>query len=559
MKNFLEYSTALSLLEKVSAQDFKTAEKDTNIRTGIEFEIAKCDLIETNTFKIDVIQSDFDILVFQLVEYGNNLVSARNDWVSDMGSMLDNAIADVKDKLNSDSITNYERVELEAELREFDFMDPYDYGESVNSDVIEYFDTVSYDVSYGEYVDYVEYLGGFFPEDQEFISMVYEITDYGVTNIKDGDVYESTLFLDLPVVIDNYYNEDFVIDKTGSAWKDLVKITGREPRIEINSSDVDYTVWTITRDESLEAGGVEIVSSILTLKDGLDALMKMYKWIDLYGDTGNEYNTGLHINMSFDGYDMSKFDWLKLILFIEEGAIYKDFNRKDNRYAKPVKDFIIDLDGKWDGVSSNEYFQTLKVDGPGGENKVKDMIRGGKFFGVNFTNDDRIEFRYLGGAYHKKLKQTRDSILRYAAWMRLALDPQYKRNDYIKKLIKLISLEAKNVTDRSIIDDGTNIGNRSEGFSGDKPLWYVVEKDGKFIYTVTPAFKIIKTEKLRFMLNDFRFKYHILLNGVNIKNIMNGNPVNDERRKNQFLIALRAFKETDKSKKGLVKFVLSYY
>jgi|APSaa5957512493_1039668.scaffolds.fasta_scaffold00133_32 hypothetical protein len=559
MKNFLEYSTALSLLEKVSAQDFKTAEKDTNIRIGIEFEIAKCDLIETNTFKIDVIQSDFDILVFQLVEYGNNLVSARNDWVSDMGSMLDNAIADVKDKLNSDSITNYERVELEAELREFDFMDPYDYGESVNSDVIEYFDTVSYDVSYGEYVDYVEYLGGFFPEDQEFISMVYEITDYGVTNIKDGDVYESTLFLDLPVVIDNYYNEDFVIDKTGSAWKDLVKITGREPRIEINSSDVDYTVWTITRDESLEAGGVEIVSSILTLKDGLDALMKMYKWIDLYGDTGNEYNTGLHINMSFDGYDMSKFDWLKLILFIEEGAIYKDFNRKDNRYAKPVKDFIIDLDGKWDGVSSNEYFQTLKVDGPGGENKVKDMIRGGKFFGVNFTNDDRIEFRYLGGAYHKKLKQTRDSILRYAAWMRLALDPQYKRNDYIKKLIKLISLEAKNVTDRSIIDDGTNIGNRSEGFSGDKPLWYVVEKDGKFIYTVTPAFKIIKTEKLRFMLNDFRFKYHILLNGVNIKNIMNGNPVNDERRKNQFLIALRAFKETDKSKKGLVKFVLSYY
>ena len=133
-----------------------------------------------------------------MVEYGNNLVSARNDWVSDMGSMLDNAIADVKDKLNSDSITNYERVELEAELREFDFMDPYDYGESVNSDVIEYFDTVSYDVSYGEYVDYVEYLGGFFPEDQEFISMVYEITDYGVTNIKDGDVYEGDWINNLP-------------------------------------------------------------------------------------------------------------------------------------------------------------------------------------------------------------------------------------------------------------------------------------------------------------------------------------------------------------------------
>ena len=76
-----------------------------------------------------------------------------------------------------------------------------------------------------------------------------------------------------------------------------------------------------------------------------------------------------------------------------------------------------------------------------------------RHLGINFQNlsenNKYIEFRYIGGSdYHKKWDKVKQIVGNYIWNMSIALDPEYKKKEYINKLIRIIEK-----TDIDISDD----------------------------------------------------------------------------------------------------------
>jgi hypothetical protein len=115
---------------------------------------------------------------------------------------------------------------------------------------------------------------------------------------------------------------------------------------------------------------------------------------------------GFHVHLSMK----SKYpiDPLKLILFVEEDKIYKEFeDRIGNSYAKSIKDAHIN---KLD-LSIDDLRKLAKKE------KLEKNMNLEKYLGLHLIELDKnhVEFRYMGGKdYHKKFKEIRELIINYA-------------------------------------------------------------------------------------------------------------------------------------------------
>ena len=200
-----------------------------------------------------------------------------------------------------------------------------------------------------------------------------------------------------------------------------------------NPQKIGDTYWRIEPDQSLSEGGVEVISPPMRLPDFLKILPKMFSWIDLWGDTDS--SCGFHVHMSVDGVDLEdSIDPVKLILFTDEDKIWKYFDtRKDNTYVISVKD-------------------KLKTKGKINKNDLKNLFKDKRLMlidwgrdhsdSINFMNLDEghIEFRYMGGPnYHKSLNKVIESIAIFAYNLSLACDPEFKKKEYIKKLVRIFN------------------------------------------------------------------------------------------------------------------------
>jgi hypothetical protein len=185
----------------------------------------------------------------------------------------------------------------------------------------------------------------------------------------------------------------------------------------------------------------------MPLQEMLKILPKMFKFIKDHGKTTKA--TGMHVNMSYKGKDFGKdADMLKLMLFVDEGHVWKNFpERVGNTYTSSVlKKIIENIKQNKETISSDfEKVQTKTLD------TFRKNIKGPdqKFFGVNVSNakgtNGRIEFRYLGGSdYHRKLKEITAAIGRFGFYMSIALDDKLKKKEYILKLNRLYQKHARN-------------------------------------------------------------------------------------------------------------------
>jgi hypothetical protein len=186
----------------------------------------------------------------------------------------------------------------------------------------------------------------------------------------------------------------------------------------------------------LPTGGVEIISPIMDIKTALDYMKKMFEFIKKHGETTRD--TGLHVNMSYKGKPLRELDTLKLMLFMDEGWVWRHFpERKDNRYAKSNFDEIKD-----NIQSDAEKHPELEKITNNLVQKYKQKVKGPdeKFFGINTSHDDRIEFRYLGSSnYHKKYNDIQTAIGKYAFYLKIGLDPKERQNEYVLKLERLFN------------------------------------------------------------------------------------------------------------------------
>lgn len=153
-------------------------------------------------------------------------------------------------------------------------------------------------------------------------------------------------------------------------------------------------VWKIEPDMSGGPNMVELVTGPMDRDMARLNLARVFKFLQEHAFTND--HCSIHINMSFkDSSDkqMAGLSPLKMIMSVDEEEIYKDFPKREGSiYAKSVKR-ILPVDGL-------QYVDRQEVL----ERSLK--LPDTKYYGINFSNDDRIEVRYIGGRnYHLKSKK----------------------------------------------------------------------------------------------------------------------------------------------------------
>lgn len=191
--------------------------------------------------------------------------------------------------------------------------------------------------------------------------------------------------------------------------------------------------WSIEDDSSLGEYGIEIKNPPMELPKFITkTLPEMFKWIGDIGETDGD--CGFHCHMSVKNPQL-ELDYVKLILFTDEGWIYNAFTeRAHNHYNKSVKNKL-----KTDNVITRkdiyDLFHKKKL-------IIKANMMSSHYDAIREIDPAKghVEFRYMGGSnYHKKLKDVVATIGTYAHNLALATDPNYKRKEYILKLQRVFN------------------------------------------------------------------------------------------------------------------------
>jgi hypothetical protein len=221
--------------------------------------------------------------------------------------------------------------------------------------------------------------------------------------------------------------------------------SGRVPR-----PGPDALHYIVEPDGSLSADsnndtGLEFVSPPLPIDEILSDLNKVKAWAKEYGCYTND-STGLHINISVPGYSRMNLDFVKLALLLGDKYVLDSFGRAGNTYAKSALDMVRDrVRGNPDDAAKllNKMKGNL-------DSLASKAIHSGitqKYTSIN-TKDGHIEFRSPGGDWlDENFDQIENTLLRFTVAMSAALNPEAYREEYLKKLYKLLTEDNKDDAD----------------------------------------------------------------------------------------------------------------
>jgi len=221
----------------------------------------------------------------------------------------------------------------------------------------------------------------------------------------------------------------------------------------------DYTTWTVLPDGSLttverytkDVIGIEIISPVMPLAEGLEYMQKILKVIEdpsvlgfgtLSGVT--TMDTGFHINLGIGG---KQIDYLKLIMLMGDHATLQQYGRGFYDQAEPMLPNIInsiDTDPAKAIPLINQLVKKTGITQADMTNVItnlKKQVPVDKFQSVNLTKLENgyIEFRAAGGKdYHTAFNKIRMTVLQLAVWMYVATQPDIYKNEYYKALVKFI-------------------------------------------------------------------------------------------------------------------------
>lgn len=187
-------------------------------------------------------------------------------------------------------------------------------------------------------------------------------------------------------------------------------------------------------DPSSEAG-LEFVSPPLPVTELLNDLRKVVQWAKRRGCYTNE-STGLHMNVSVPGFSLEKLDYVKLALFIGDKYILDSFGRSGNTYCKSALELVkkAATPEKAAEVMARMKTQLNTVAG-----KIIHSGITNKYTSIN-TKDGYIEFRSPGGNWlDANVDVLENTLLRFVVGMDIALDETAHKEEYAKKLYKLIA------------------------------------------------------------------------------------------------------------------------
>ena len=207
--------------------------------------------------------------------------------------------------------------------------------------------------------------------------------------------------------------------------------------------------WIVEPDSSLQPDdsddmGLEIVSPPMPLLVALNKLQQVTDWAN--SNEGNAYtnsSTGLHMGVSvpFKGGDV---DYLKLILFLGDEYVLKQFGREANTYTKSAMSKFREniRGGRADPAGAMKLMQSGLIELA--HREIQKGVGDGKYTSAHIQKG-YIEFRSAGGDWlaeeNANPEILQNTMLRYARAMSLAANPSEERREYAKKLYKLVAPE----------------------------------------------------------------------------------------------------------------------
>jgi hypothetical protein len=233
---------------------------------------------------------------------------------------------------------------------------------------------------------------------------------------------------------------------TGSALENLGDDVSQVVGAKVNTS-ANYHggkrqkgAWVIETDSSIlphsdEDSGVEIVSPAEPIAKTLDSMNKLWAWANEGGCYTND-STGLHMNISVPNFSRENLDYVKLALFMGDDYVLQQFDRVGNEYCRSASKRIKS------GINDFNTFQLLNAMKKGMNAAASKIIHGGhtdKYTSIN-TRDGWVEFRGPGGNYlSKSPEELASTALRLAMALSIACDENAYKNEYNKKLYKLLA------------------------------------------------------------------------------------------------------------------------
>ena len=261
-------------------------------------------------------------------------------------------------------------------------------------------------------------------------------------------------------VMDNYGNVDWPYYYTPSSGgdrsiedvaNDFQDAIGRDVQASgaYHSGRVDRPSpsshhYVVEPDGSLEGDnygdkGLEFVSPPLPVDVILNDLNKVKRWADAYGCYTND-TTGLHINISVPNYSRENLDFVKLAILMGDEHVSKSFGRLGAFYAKSAMGMIRDnIRSRPEAVE-----QALEKMRTHMNTAASKAIHSGvttKYTSIN-VKDGHIEFRSPGGDWlDENFDKIENTLLRFTVAMSAATNPEMYRQEYLKKLYKLLNPE----------------------------------------------------------------------------------------------------------------------
>jgi hypothetical protein len=297
------------------------------------------------------------------------------------------------------------------------------------------------------------------------------LDDYRDNYSGDDDSFFSDVGLRWMSDIANEYNLDWPVwnmsngGNSGSRdWDEigaeLQQVVGMPVKVSSNyhSTPRKEGQWIIEPDGSLDPddksdeAGLEIVSPPMPLLMAIAKLKEVTDWAN-DPNGGNAYtnrSTGLHMGVSLPtrGGDV---DYVKLILFMGDKYVLDTFGREANSFTASA---LGKLQQNIKGGKSDPAGVIKLLKHGLTELAYKELQKGvgtSKYTSAHLQNG-YIEFRSPGGDWLAKADEEigilENTMLRFARAMAIAGDPSADRQEYAKKLYKLVTADNEQYTDQ---------------------------------------------------------------------------------------------------------------
>ena len=187
-------------------------------------------------------------------------------------------------------------------------------------------------------------------------------------------------------------------------------------------------------------GGLEFVSPPLPIAELLSDLQKVKRWAKRRGCyTGADYGTGLHINVSVDGWaGIENLDYVKLAILLGDEYVLQQFQRQSNTYCKSALGLVKDAIKK-NPLTAKELLEKMKTHMNTAASKLIHTGITNKFTSIN-TKDGYVEFRSPGGDWLNEFEdKIEPTLLRFVVALDAAVHEDKYKQEYLKKLYKLLA------------------------------------------------------------------------------------------------------------------------